>query len=188
MSAIYFSYLISGRKFKCHICQKEILAQRAFDKHMKLLHSDPTKAIPKHMLKAQTNYHKPLSEEEFLAGNYPYKGLYMQVIKSKTQSGKKTYVCALCEAKIEGHKEFFNGHVKGVHNGHIARCDVCDFTSQVWLRVVSHRLKKHNLTTDGFKVINCTKEGCQFKTVQEVELEKHTEAVHDKIKFQVSSF
>ena len=67
------------------------------------------------------------------------------------------------------------------------RCDVCDFTSQVWLRVVSHRLKKHNLTTEGFKVINCPKEGCQFKTVQEVELEKHTEAVHDKIKFQVTN-
>ena len=98
---------------------------------MKLLHSDPTKAIPKHMLKAQTNYHKPLSEEEFRAGNYPYKGLYMQVIKARTSGGKKTYVCALCEAKVEGHKEFFNGHVKGVHNGHIARCDVCDFTSQV---------------------------------------------------------
>merc|ERR1711994_1056428 len=101
----------------------QLSSKTALDLHIKSMHSASAKELPPRTPVSRRSYCLPVKPGE----ENPLKGIYMTVTRCP-DSGKLTYHCGLCDQTFD-HRSKLNEHTKSSHDGNIAKCDQCDFSS-----------------------------------------------------------
>ena len=94
------------------------------------------------------------------------------------------HFCGVCNQEMKSINDLVE-HAQLEHDGMRYKCDNCDYKCKQPFQLAGHRLARHHLETEGFKILECEfaeEEGCSYKCIDPYLLQNHVNGVHKKLR------
>jgi len=160
------------KKFLCDQCNYATDILSKLNKHVKNVHSDHLDNVKK-----ESNYPKKRIECEFCDYTTHWQPHLSKHMENK--HGTKEFLCDQCDYKTRNPAEF-SRHWKYRHDPNSKRvpCHLCHFSA-----TRADALKVHVEIVHEGKRVACSYVGCDYAARTKGDLVKHTQAVHEKIRY-----